>query len=386
MGFVDWVKSWFHTTTEEASYFVELMAQNVYKKLAIESCVNLIADTLTQCEFKTYEKGKSVKKDNYYLWNVAPNHNQSAAEFRKKLVHKLFIENECVIVMVNDRLLIADGFNAKENVMKDSVYSQVTVDDFQFTGSFSESQVIHLKLNDEKITNAINGFYADYGKLIAASQNIYKRSNAKRFILKGDFLRSQRNPDQKKIDDMMNAQFKPFLEADNAGAIFNLQKDYELEDVSGAGKNGQNKQDSRDIRNLVDDVFDFIATAFHIPRGLLKGDVVDVAPQVNSFLMFCINPLADLIASELNKKLYEKSDYLSGSHIKIDTTNIQVTTLSDQAVALDKLFATGALSINDVIRAIGGEPIDEDWADRHYVTKNYIDATKNEALEGGDNG
>lgn len=384
MGFVDWIKSWFHTTTEEASYFVELMAQNIYKKLAIESCADLIAGALVQCEFKTYEQGKRIKKDNYYLWNVAPNVNQSAAEFRKKLVHKLLIENECLIVQARDRLLIADGFNADENVMKDSVYTEVVVDDFQFSGSFLESEVIHLKLNDKDIMKAINGFYADYGKLIASAQNIYKRSNAKRFALKGNFLRSQRSKEQAAIDKMMNDQFKPFLEADNAGAVFNLQAGYELQDLSGGGKAGQNKQDSRDIRNLVDDVFDFIATSFHIPRGLLKGDVVNVSDQTNNFLMFCINPLADLITSELNKKIYSKDEYLAGSRLVIDTTHIQVTTLSDQAAALDKLFATGALSINDVIRVIGGEPIDEDWANRHYVTKNYIDASKNRSFEGGD--
>jgi HK97 family phage portal protein len=386
LGFIDWVKSWFNTTDDQAAYFVSLMAKNVYKKLAIESCVDLISGALVQCEFKTFEKSKSIKKDNYYLWNVAPNLNQSAAEFRKKMIHKLLIENECLIVMARDKLLIADGFNVDENVMKDSVYTEVTVDSLQFTGSFYESNVIHLKLNDKNIMQAVNSFYQDYGKLIASSQNIYKRSNAKRFLFKGDFLRSQVNKEQAKIDQMMNDQFKPFLEADNAGAIFSLQKGYELEDVSGNGKTGQNTQDSRDIRNLVDDVFDFIGTAFHIPRGLVKGDVVNVSDLTNNFLMFCINPLADLIVSELNKKIFTKDEYLTGSHITIDTTKIQVTTLSDQATALDKLFAIGALSINDVIQAIGGEPINEDWANRRYVTKNYIDASQNQVLEGGDSG
>jgi HK97 family phage portal protein len=230
----------------------------------------------------------------------------------------------------------------------------------------------------------INSFYKDYGSILSSAKDIYKRSNAKRFIMKGEFLRAQNNAVQTQINEMMTSQFKPWLEANNAGAIFQLQQGYELEDASGAGKNGVNKQDSRDVRSLVDDIFDFVATGFHVPRGLVKGDVVDVSSQTNNFLMFCINPLVELISAEFNKKMYGKDDYLGGSYLKIDTTKIKVTDLNDMATALDKLFAIGALSINDIIEMIGGERIDEEWANRRYVTKNYIDASKNETVEGGE--
>ncbi|MFB7301685.1 phage portal protein [Heyndrickxia sporothermodurans] len=386
MGFFNWIKSWGlkDKVTELEPIVISLLASEIYKRIAVDSCINLIANALVRCEFKTIDKGKSVKADNYYLLNVSPNKNENATEFKKKMVSKLFRENECLIVMANDQLFIADSFTVEEYVMKDSVYSDVTVGDFQFSGSFFESEVIYLKLNDKDIMKVINGFYKDYGSLLASAKDIYKRSNAKRFVLKGDFLRSQRNPDQERIDEMMNEQFKPWLEADNAGAIFNLQKGYELEDASGNGKSGTNKQDSRDVRNLVDDVLDFVATAFHVPRGLLKGDVVDVSSQTNNFLMFCINPLVELISAEINKKMYGKSDFLRGTYLKIDTTKIKVTDLNDMATALDKLFAIGALSINDIIEMTGGERINEEWANRRYVTKNYIDARQNQPLEGGD--
>lgn len=388
MSFMTWINQWnpFYKDSDGSleTIYVSLLATEVYKRLAVDSCINLIANALVRCEFRTIQNGKATKGDNYYLLNVAPNKNQNATEFKKKMVSKLYRENECLIVMANDQLFIADSFNVQEYVMKDSVYSQVTVDDFQFTGNFNESDVIYLKLNDKNIMHVINRFYKDYGTLISSARDIYKRSNAKRFTLKGDFLRSQRNPDQAKIDEMMNAQFKPWLEADNAGAIFQLQKDYVLEDMSGSGKNGANKQDSRDVRNLVDDIFDFCATAFHIPRGLLKGDVVDVSSQTNNFLMFCIKPLVDLISAEFNKKMYGKGNYLKGTYLKIDTTKIKVTDITDLATAADKLFAIGGISINDLIEMIGGERINEEWANKRYVTKNYTDASQVQDVKGGD--
>jgi HK97 family phage portal protein len=388
VSFGSWVKQWnpFYKDngTSLETIFVTLIATEVYKRIAIDSCINLIANALVRCEFKTIDKGKSIKGDNYYLLNIAPNNNENATEFKKKIVSKLYRENECLIVMANKQLFIADSFNVQEYVMKDSVYSNVMVDDFQFTGNFNESDVIYLKLNDKDIMQVINSFYKDYGSILASAKDIYKRSNAKRFVLSGEFLRAQNNELQTKINSMMTEQFKPWLEADNAGAIFQLQKGYELDDMSGNGKNGASKQDSRDIRSLVDDIFDIVATAFHVPRGLVKGDVVDVSSQTNNFLMFCINPLVELISAEFNKKMYGKTDYLKGSYLKIDTTKIKVTDLNDMATALDKLFAIGALSINDLIEMIGGERINEDWADKRFVTKNYMDASQLDNLKGGD--
>lgn len=388
MGVFGWLSRFnpFSSADAEMNQIViNLVTAEVYKRLAIDSCINLIANALTRCEFQTLEKGKSVKKSNYYLWNVAPNQNENATEFRKKLVSKLFRENECLIIQEGEKLYIADSYNKNEFALKETIYSNIQIGDFTFANkSFNESQVYFLKLNHENIMPIINSLYSDYGSLIASARDIYKRSNAKRLVLRGEFFRSQNNETQNKINEFLTAQFKPWLEANNAGAIFQLQNGYELDDMSGAGKSGVNKNDSRDIRNLVDDIFDFVATSFHVPRGMLKGDVVDVSQQTNNFLMFCINPVVELISAEVNKKMYKKDEYLEGNRLKIDTTKIKVTDLNDLATALDKLFAIGAMSINDVITLIGGETIDEDWANKRFVTKNYLAADELSSPKGGE--
>lgn len=387
MGILNWISRFnpFSSTIENElqQIVVSLLAADVYKRMAVDSCINLIADALTRCEFKTIQNGASVKSNNYYLLNVAPNINENATEFKKKLVSKLFRANECLIVMANEQLFIADTYAKKEFALKETLYLDVVVGEFKFKEVFTESQVIYLKLNEQNIMNVITNFYNDYGTLISSARDIYKRSNAKRLVMKGEFLRSQNNEMQSKINEMLTSQFKPWLEADNAGAIFQLQNGYELEDFSGSGKMATNRADSRDVRNLVDDIFDLVATAFHMPRGLLKGDVVDISGQTNNFLMFCINPLVELISAEFNKKMLSKAEYLKGSRIKIDTTKIKVTDLSDMATALDKLFAIGGISINDIIEVIGGERIAEDWADKRFVTKNYMDASRLNAVPQG---
>src|SRR5690554_4504213 len=59
----------------------EITAEIYYKELAINTAINLIANTISNAEFLTYEKGKEVKRDNYYLFNVEPNQNKTANKF-----------------------------------------------------------------------------------------------------------------------------------------------------------------------------------------------------------------------------------------------------------------------------------------------------------------
>ena len=46
---------------------------------------------------------------------------------------------------------------------------------------------------------------------------------------------------------------------------------------------------------------------FPIPPQLLKGNVADTEKAFNNFLTFCINPIAELLTDEINRKLYGKN-------------------------------------------------------------------------------
>lgn len=147
-------------------------------------------------------------------------------------------------------------------------------------------------------------------------------------------------------------------------------------------KNGaSNSSTSRDVSDLINDIFNYVAIAFHVPIGILKGDVADIEKQMDSFLAFCINPIAELIQDEFNRKMYTQKEYIERTYLKIDTTKIKVVDITKLATALDKLFAIGGLSINDILIILGREPIGEEWANKRFVTKNYQET---DSLEGGE--
>ncbi len=140
--------------------------------------------------------------------------------------------------------------------------------------------------------------------------------------------------------------------------------------------------DSRDISNLIDDIFNYVAMAFHVPRGLLKGDLADIDKQTDNFIMFALNPPAEMMEDEFNRKAYSKEDYLNRTYVKIDTSKIKITDIVQLATAFDKMFAIGVYTINDILSELGHEIVDDEIANKRHVTKNYQDAE--EALKGGE--
>ena len=388
MGFRDWWSNFLGGSSTLDCTSLELKVEFHVKRLAVETCIDIIANAITKCEFQTFNKGQEVRGNNYYLFNVQPNVNQNASEFVHKLVHTLLYQNDCLVIMVDDQLLVADSYDVDEYALKDNIYKNITCGNMTFDRTFYEKEVCHFKYNNENIRKVIDDLYNSYGKLLSSAIDIYKRSNAKRYTIKGKFIKNHDEKKQREANELFNRMFKSWLEADSAGSLIHIGENLDLTDMSGSGKIGTSNFSSRDIRNIVDDVIDFTAMAFHIPRGLVKGDMADVEKQVDSFLMFGIEPIIKLIQSEFNRKIFKKEEYLQRTYLKIDTTMIKIVDVVQLATALDKYFAVGAYNTNMIRRRLGEEPIDEPWAEEHYVTKNYqsLQRMDEETSKGGEGG
>ena len=123
---------WFNLddgTLELDAYVGELSGEIFFKELAVQACINLIANTVSRSEFQTFIEGKEVKKNNYYLFNVEPNPNKSASKFWRDIVSKLVYNNECLVIEQNGYFYVADEFTVKKFAFKEYVYSNIVIDD-----------------------------------------------------------------------------------------------------------------------------------------------------------------------------------------------------------------------------------------------------------------
>lgn len=373
--------SWFKGNVLPLNAVVEGLTVEVYfKKLAVQSCINLIANTLSLSEFRTFEGGLETRRDNYYLFNVEPNPNTSASKFWRDVISKLVYNNECLIIQENDHLYVADSYTVVPGTFVENLYTDIKVGELSLRNKYRESQVIHLELHNERIREVVEGLYESYGKLITAAQKHYKRNGAKRGTLEIPANFSQMEAAQKDLQDLLNNRFKTFFEAEG-GAVLPLTNGLKYEELDG-GTQTKGTIEGRDIRAFVDDVFDYVAIAFQVPPQLLKGNVVDTDKAVNNFLTFCINPLAELLSDEINRKMYGKRAYLERTYMRIDTSHIRAVDIADVANALDVLVRIGAYSVDDCLKHLGMEPLNTDWSQQRWMTKNYEPITV--AVEGGE--
>lgn len=361
----------------------ELAGEIFYKQLALHSSINLIANTISRGEFLTFENGKEVRKDNYYKLNVEPNQNSSASKFWRDVIHKLIYENECLVVQINDMFYVADEFETVKFALKDNIYKKIKIDNFELQEAFSESKIFHFELNNKEINNLVGGICDSYAKLVKASSDNYKKNNARRGKLKVPTNYPQTEKAQEDLTKLLGVRFKRFFEAEG-GAVLPLTNGLEYEELlSNIGAKGG--ADGREIRAFIDDIFDFVAISLNIPPKLLKGDVADTDKAVNDFLTFCVNPIGDILVDEVNRKYYGKKLFLERTYTKLDTSRIKVVELKDIANALDVMLRSGANTINDNLRILGREPINDEIGNLRWVTKNYTPITEMlKTLKGGE--
>lgn len=348
----------------------EKQAVYAVRKLAFEICVSRIATAMSKCEFRTLRKGKEEHKDMYYALNIRPNLYENASEFWKRVIHRLYYEPERGVLIIQPKsgeFHIADSWEVDEDrILKERVYKNVTIGKFALRESFKASNVCHIKLHNKKIKSFLNETLDLHASLIGSATNNYKKANSTKIKVHIDRLPGNQDDIEEKLQEVLENDMKTFM-SEKSTAI----PEYEGMTYAPFEFGSKGQTDTRDIKALLDDVLELTARAFLIPTNIVTGKNADTSKAIDDFLTFCLDGLVELIQDELNAKAFSKEDYLKGNRIKIYTSAVKHIDVLDMATAVDKLVASGVFSVNEVLRVLGEEMIPEDWADKHFMTKNY---------------
>lgn len=378
MGFIDFVKGRNKELEHMMDFdLIEDTSNEIHmKNLAIQICVDMIARTISQSDFRV-KNGKEIVKDElYYRLNVRPNKNQTASSFWQQAIHKLIKENEVLIIKSdNDDLLIADAFTRVEYVMFGDSFKDVVIKNYEFKRTFKMDEVIYLQYTNENLTKLLDGLYTDYGKLFGRIVEFQKRKNQIRGVVDVETLQEKSEERQTKLQNYINKVYKAFSE--RSVAIVPQQKGFKLTEM-----NNSNAHPVDEVNKVTDGFLYQVANALGVPIALLKGEMADVEKQTRNYMIFCIDPLLKKIKDELNAKFIEKEDFLSGK--RMDIKAISYSNIFDVATAVDKLRASGIFTGNELREKLGEERADDPMLDKFVITKNYQESSQ--ALEGGENG
>lgn len=344
------------------------------RELAFHTCVSMVANAIGRCDFRTYQNGKEVREREHYLWNVEPNVNQSSTAFLHKLVYTLYSNNEALIVPVrrrdgHDALAVADDWQVPDpQVTRQNTYQGVQVGGLTFSKTFREEDVIHLTLSYCDVKPVLDGLFQSYSRLISAAMNNYVWANGQHWKVSVNQIAAGREGWAKEFRQMVEDQIRPFL--NSSASVLPEMDGYKYEIM---GKATDAQRDASNIKNMIQDVFDFTANAFLVPPVLLRGQVEGIADAQSRFLTNCVDPLADQLSEEITRKRYGYDAWRRGNCLKVDTSAIQHFNLFDLAPNIEKLIGSG-YSYNDIQRAAGGQEIDEPWAKEHFMTRNFARA------------
>lgn len=365
-------------TTRKDETIIDILIQNKAKELhilelAMEIGIELIAKTFSKCEIKVIRKIdgklKEVKDENYYRLNIKPNKNETGTTFWKKAIHKLFHEEEVLIVTLADEsMYIANNYTKSADVINGLIFSNVEIESnnntYRLDRNFSIDECLFFKNYSDKAKTLLCSFQEMYAKLLGVTISSYARNNALKlkatvpgtmsFMKDGEPV--TKNQYFEGVKKQLNSEELEILLSSNGLEYDSL--------------NMGNQQKAEDIGKMIDKAIEITAFCLDIPIDVFFGKTTEKSNAQNDFITFSIDPLKEVIEDTLNATYMDKEDYLNGWRFFVDTTRIMHRDILDAANHMDKLFAQG-FSHNEICELIGKVPVDEDWAYERYVTKNY---------------
>ncbi|HDR7949213.1 TPA: phage portal protein [Bacillus toyonensis] len=377
---IGWLGSVFKRN-KELEFMVDLdiiadTANRLHMKcLAIDTCVSFLGRTISQSEFRV-KNGKVFEKNElYYRLNIRPNKNMTASTFWERFIRKLIYDNECLVVQADDGdLLIADGFRHNEYAVYEDTFTDVTVKDYTFKRSFKQSEVIHLKYRNDKLSPLIDGLFADYGDLFGRILNSQKRKNQVRGTVDMDMIGAKTEEQITKLQEFIDNMYKSIGSKDIA--IVPQQKGINYNEIYNGVANGPSVEE---INKITSGFLNQVAMAMGIPTALIYGEMADVEKQTKNYMLFTVRPLLKKLSDEANVKFFEMREYLLGQKIEVKAVSYQ--SIFDLATSIDKLISSSAFTGNEIRSEVDYEDSDDPNLNVHHITKNYTRLDKSEGGE-----
>ena len=356
-------------TAEISPVTQKLLDQIAFKELALHIGVSYIANTLSKCEFKTFENGKEVKDKLYYTLNVSPNPNKNSSQFINQFVEQCFYYGSALVVPQGDCIYCADNFDIDdENPLKEDTFYNVTFNCNTLKKKHKASEVFFFQLHNDNVKVLIDSLYAQYGEIISQALAAYKRTNGTKYKMILERYKAGDSEFNKIFNDVLKKQLQTFIENDNA--VYPQYNGIDLQEF----RSDSSPKDTSDIIAMRKEIFEVVAQALKIPLSMMYGNITNMKEIRNSFLSDCIDPFADMISEEITRKYYTFDEWKNGCEVVVDTTCVNHIDLFEIMANVDKGIASGFVCVDETRKAAGLRELKTDFSTSYFMTKNYMPA------------
>jgi len=357
--------------------------KNYIYTLAEAHAIDLIAKTIAKCEIQTFEniKGKVQKNKGELYWtlNIQPNPNEKGTSFIYKLVTKLLTDQKALILinkkLKTNYLYVADTFDTDNNILYGKTFNNITITDDEGNSlairkTYNSENSIYFSIKNDDLVKASTDFSNNTNKILKAIQKSFIRNNTSKWRLKNP----GNQPTLIDPETKESISYEKYKDKITEGllseeeAIVLLSEQFGLEELN--AQNKANNKNSNDYESIFKKIGDQVAQKWNIPLDIFYGSKTEKSTGTNDFITFAVEQYFELLEDGFNLSLVGKESYLKGEYVEFNKHNITHRDILDSATGIDKLTSS-RFSRNEINELLGLPLIDEDWANEHYITKNY---------------
>lgn len=338
-----------------------------------EACVNIIANTIAQLDFKLIkheDKNNIEIKDDHrlYLLNIEPNAEMTASTFKKALIRDYLLYGAGIVKIDRDLNYINELYYLPSNQTSTKVYtydgykrySKLTLQNVYGITEFNDYDLMRV-LRDSPNGFTGKGILDENKKLLEVA---LKELNYSNDILKNSAMPTGALVFPEKLSDEAFARVASswkelYSGSQNVGrtAILEGGADYKQINLD------PNKLQLSDMKkSLVSE----ICKVFGVPESMIN----DSANKYNSneqnniyFLQYCLSPIISSFEATVNKNLLLESEKGTYEFV-IDTTNIIRLTQGELIDVISKEYNNGLISFNEAREKLNKEVADN--SDDYY--------------------
>lgn len=382
MGFFNKLKEFlFEDTTEPvepvgiADDYISTYSNIWQTEYATQVVVNLLTACLVNSVWRTYERKKQIKGNEFYRLNYAMNNKDTAQEFYGKLANNLIRTGEALIIETNtNEFFVADSYaylNGTMNELKPNTFVSVTIGTITLRKHFVENKnCIFIRLpHKEGLANIYRSIEQDYMTLKELVNKGAKRALGMKLNLQ---LNAQNK--NKYSDDYFKAteeQLNKIMVKDNS--VFITYTGETLKDLTETQRGSEVEQVIKAVSNNIainEEILTTIGNCWGIASSIMKGDITtDNADAFNMTMTVFAKPILKLISHKFTVYLCEKEDIIKGSRVEININAIKYVDILSMASAVDKLIGSSFRTVNELNDDLGQDEVVN--GDTRYITKNY---------------
>ena len=344
------------------------------QETALETVVTYVTDRASLVILRSEEEKL------HHRWNVKPNPYQNAQEFKRKFIRQMLIDGESLIVQEGAPdyyLHIADSYTEERVSLNEIVYKDIEVDGISF-GDKPADEVYMLKYKNEKVSKWIRQLDDNYVDLFNRLVEIQKLQSQLRIYPKFKTMGSKNRDSQAKFMEFLKS-FQTAVEEKQV-VIAPTQDDYDINENKSAFK-GFNIDEVSKMEAIY---LSNVCRLYGISPTLFNGELADIEQHRDDFIRF-VHSVMQIVSTEINSKYFAEGEKeYSEKQVRLILFFMEYNSALDASKDIEKAIGSGVYTINDVLEMQGRDKVDDEHADRRFLTRN-IGTIEEADLKGGEN-